>query len=86
MASCQFQSTSATTNYVTLTDGSDADVLHTHTGGNLTDDIFVLNAGDTMTGKLQIDVPTTTLEALVRSKPLKIKPVRLYGNSTYAWS
>jgi len=42
-------------NLTTLTDGSDADSLHTHTGGNLTDDIFVLVAGDTMTGGLTID-------------------------------
>ncbi len=36
----------------TLTDGSDADALHSHSGASLNDDIFVLIAGDTMTGDL----------------------------------
>ncbi len=44
----------ATTNYVTLTDTSDADALHTHTGANLTDDIFLLNSGDISTGDISI--------------------------------
>lgn len=34
----------------TLTDGSDADALHVHSGASLNDDIFLLNNGDIGTG------------------------------------
>lgn len=34
----------------TLTDGSDADALHVHSGASLNDDIFGLHAGDVWTG------------------------------------
>ena len=47
-----------------LADSSDADALHTHTGANLTDDIFVKIAGDTMTGVLFLDSIGTGLDVL----------------------
>ncbi|MCP3681688.1 MAG: hypothetical protein GY861_03265 [bacterium] len=49
----------------TLTDSSDADALHTHTGGNLTDDIFVLTAGDDMTGPLTITVSSASASSIL---------------------
>jgi len=47
----------------TLTDTSDADALHTHTGTNLTDDIFLLNNGDTASGDYNFDSGTFYIDA-----------------------
>ena len=47
----------------TLTDTSDADSLHTHTGTNLTDDIFLKNNGDTATGDYNFDSGTFYIDA-----------------------
>ena len=56
--------TSATgTELNTLTDTSDADALHTHTGANLTDDVFLKNDGDTSTGDYNFDSNTFVIDS-----------------------